>query len=175
MAYNRKIKVGSDVISSLKSMGMKEAVRYANSLSNTKGNAELLEGARRLYGSRIKAASTAPKYKSADSARSGSVNKNATATFKSVDSARAAVARGVNASSRGGTASQALKAMTGNKTVKKSTTPAKTVTVKDTRPGATGSTTFKTSSVNATRKKTAATKVTAKDKKKVSTVASWRY
>ncbi len=75
MAINRKIKVGQDTISSLKSMGMKEAVRYANSLVGTKGNAEIIEGARRLYGSRVKADSAMPKYKSRDAARMGTTKK----------------------------------------------------------------------------------------------------
>ena len=87
MAYNRKIKVGSDVISSLKSMGMKEAIRYANSLSNTKGNVELIEGARRLYGSRINSASTAPKATSADAARKSNAGAGP-AKYKSADAAR---------------------------------------------------------------------------------------
>lgn len=77
-----KIKVGQDVIDFIKSQGMTATLKRVGSMSPAERSrdAEYAEGVRRMYGDRRfqdatrtsnPAASTAPKYKSADAARAG--------------------------------------------------------------------------------------------------------
>lgn len=75
-------KVSQATIDKIKSMGMKKALAGAATASP-----EMREGLKRMYGAgRVAAAkSTAPKYKSADAARSGATGG---AKYKSADSAR---------------------------------------------------------------------------------------
>lgn len=123
-----KIKVGKDVIDFIKSQGMSATLKRVGSMSATERSrdAEYTEGVRRMYGDRRfqdatrSSSSTAPKYGSADAARSSVIK--AAATPRMVDGSKRPPLKSPN------------------------------VTVKDTRPGATGGSTFKASSVNAPRK-----------------------
>ena len=135
-------KVSQATINKIKAMGMTKALKGAANASP-----EMREGLKRLYGAKRVAAaggSSKPAAKSADAARAAAMkpassggryvgsrfvpntsaaNKPSASgsVYKSADAARAAaVARGVNASARGGTAKQTLDAM--KKPVAKPTT-----------------------------------------------------
>jgi cobalamin biosynthesis protein CobT len=114
-----KIKVSQDTINGIKKMGMTASLKLAglNAKADQGGLAsEFNEGVRRMYGDRryqdatrnSNPVVTAPKYTSPDAARSAQAKPVA----KSPDAARAAaVKRAVGVSAKGGTASQALKAL----------------------------------------------------------------